>query len=134
MIMLICIKNNLTNYYIYLMKYLKKFNESLELNELKNFCDLYLAYLYDDDFKLSFDNNDDFINVNIDKGIDNFKYEDVKDIFIPFLTILSEKYEVEEVVFIYNSDYKIVELINIIKDSFTPNNDLMTLMIRIENN
>lgn len=115
------------------MKYLKKFNEGLELNELKTFCDLYLAYLYDDNFSLSFDNNDDFINLNIDKGIDNFKYEDVKDIFIPFLTIISEKYEVEEIVFIYNSDYKIVEIIDVINDYYKPSDDLTTLMTRIKN-
>lgn len=95
------------------MKYLKTF-ESVDLeNDLKDFCETYLAYLLDDDFELTvvWQGNDnfrigrkDFYIINLIrlndygatglKKIKRFNWLEVKDYFIPFIHILDKQYEI----------------------------------------
>jgi hypothetical protein len=60
------------------MRYLKQFNENNTLNA-KEFCTMHLANLLDNGFN----------NYNI------IKWDSIKDEFIPFLHILSNKYNIE---------------------------------------
>lgn len=91
------------------MKYLHKFNEnntqSESLTEIKNFCNTNLAYLMDEGFKLDFLVRKNRIGSQVHKtvrvllnknGISDpnlFIWNDIKDDFIPFITLLSEKYK-----------------------------------------
>ena len=95
------------------MKYLKRYNESKdtrsyyfsakpeegELDELRDFCEIHLAYLIDKDFVVDVSN--DFTHKNFHISIlkegskyKGFTWEEIKDYFIPFLTHLSRKYEI----------------------------------------
>lgn len=97
------------------MKYLKKYNENADskLLELQEFCNSYMAYLIDTGFQIKCEygkyvNKEDIyikfnkvvtINSNIDKEIFKsrlFNWDDVKDDFIPFYEILSNKYDIVE--------------------------------------
>ena len=99
------------------MKYLKKYNESVDdkLLELQEFCNSYLAYLIDDGFNIKCNKGNGFLLINIEKNIKMlsrinsvtelnnnfikglFKWDDIKDDFIPFYNILSNKYNILEV-------------------------------------
>ena len=94
------------------MKHLKKFNESLQLdevNELKDFCETSLAYLIDEGFEVSCrdesstnfvgkrQTQEDLIMItlylpNVPR-LKQFDWNDVKDYYIPFLQLLSRRYE-----------------------------------------
>ena len=98
------------------MKHLKKFsaihslleqsNESLNKEELQDFCDTYLAYLLDegysieaseigsDEYLLVLRNENRPTNVPIDSPELLFTWEEVKDQFIPFLHMLSKQYTI----------------------------------------
>ena len=89
------------------MKYLKSFNEALDRNELREFCEMYLAYLLD---KSNF-NLDVFpstMDISIIELRDNpegntfsgdkiFTWSDVKDHIIPFLKMLDKSYDIETI-------------------------------------
>ena len=86
------------------MKHLRKFNESLNKEELQDFCDTYLAYLLDDGFEVSVEhryNNDkkykiyDYHFITI-KKTSKFKWEEIKDQFIPFISVLSKEYKLKD--------------------------------------
>jgi hypothetical protein len=94
------------------MKHLKKFNEGLQLdevNELKDFCETSLAYLIDEGFEVSCrdesstnfvgkrQTQEDLIMItlylpNVPR-LKQFDWNDVKDYYIPFLQLLSRRYE-----------------------------------------
>ena len=89
------------------MKYLKKFNESIDSEEqLHDFCETYLAYLLDGDFELSVIWNGhghmgkakDCYNINIcklERGYaTGFTWLEVKDYYIPFLHMLNNHYKI----------------------------------------
>ena len=98
------------------MKHLKKFsaihslleqsNESLNKEELQDFCDTYLAYLLDEgysieaseigfgEYVLVLRNENRPTNVPIDSPELLFTWEEVKDQFIPFLHMLSKQYTI----------------------------------------
>ena len=98
------------------MKHLKKFsalhslleqsNESLNKEELQDFCDTYLAYLLDEgysieaseigfgEYLLVLRNENRPTNVPIDSPELLFTWEEVKDQFIPFLHMLSKQYTI----------------------------------------
>lgn len=102
------------------MKHIKRFNESNE-EDLKDFCETHLAYLLDDyNFELYVDDiNDDSMRSLSDSGqirIENtegFKWDDIKDYFIPFLKQLDKirghqiKIGGEKLVFIHTTTYNL---------------------------
>ena len=83
------------------MKYLKPFNESLkeETELLQEFCDLNLAYLVDEGFKTTIESDNYSKSLYFTKGYngrmyesETFEWDEVKNSFIPFLTLLDRKY------------------------------------------
>jgi|DEB19_MinimDraft_2_1074335.scaffolds.fasta_scaffold26362_2 hypothetical protein len=90
------------------MRYLKKFNESVE-GELQKFCDTYLAYLIDEGFSVEvtdFSNQEVYEKITIWQPAkdytgtvySNFSWDEIKDDFISFLQMLREKYYFETLV------------------------------------
>lgn len=75
------------------MRYLKKFNESVDINieVLEKLCTDYLAYLLDD-AELDIDNRNDKIVIGLNFKNKDLKWIDIKDIFIPFLSIINNEY------------------------------------------
>ena len=96
------------------MKYLHKFNENKDgapdsLIEIKNLCNTNLAYLMDEGFKLDFLIRKNRINDKVYKTVrillnkdgtgvrpNTFRWDDIKDDFIPSIIMLSEKYKLLE--------------------------------------
>lgn len=96
------------------MKYLVKFNEDLvNREELKDFCEMYLAYLVDDNIKISIVQNNILyknkgitrepicINVNGFMSYENNQaiyktWGEVKDQFIPFIQMLNNNYNIAD--------------------------------------
>lgn len=90
------------------MKHLKRYNESIDENELKDFCEINLVYLLDDGFEIMISGNNfsggSFKSIKItnprslddrqDGTVNYFKWDDVKDHFIPFLTRLLNEYSI----------------------------------------
>jgi hypothetical protein len=90
------------------MKHLKRFNESFEQQltreELKDFCETNLAYLLDDGYEIYVKEDRDSllfaltipsdISTEEDPDAGEFKWDDIKDHFIPFLTHLNNNYEI----------------------------------------
>jgi hypothetical protein len=96
------------------MKHIKRFNENNDEDDLKDFCEIHLAYLLDDyNFELGVDDIG-FIRGCSDAGqirLENeegFKWDDIKDCFIPFLIKLDKirghqiKIDGDKDVFIYS--------------------------------
>lgn len=89
------------------MKYLKSFNEALDRNELREFCEMYLAYLLDkSNFNLEvFSSTKDISIIELRdnpegttfSGDKIFTWLDVKDHIIPFLKMLDKSYEIETI-------------------------------------
>jgi len=89
------------------MKHLKRFNESLqpnEVDELKDFCEMSLAYLLDDGYQVSVSMRDKVkypekqhtivsLGLKGNMGYRLFDWNDVKDYYIPFLQMLVRRYE-----------------------------------------
>ena len=98
------------------MKHLRGFNESLDKEELQDFCETYLAYLLDDGFEVSvehmystkeYKHKHDYHFVTIKKPgkvLNNFKWEEIKDQFIPFISVLSKQYKLGAITF-YGTKY-----------------------------
>ena len=84
------------------MKYLKRFNESVDFQErLKDFCETHLAYLLDEGFEVVLNDLDETYDCEItvkrdDKG--TFTWDEVKDHIVPFIIHLNKEYE------LYKSD------------------------------
>lgn len=93
------------------MIYLKRFNEKIQWNkdrpELLKFCEEYLAYLLDEGFDISvrlhekenraYKNgirDEGYISITNKKG--TFRWNDIKEDFIPFLEMLVMKYDLDE--------------------------------------
>jgi len=83
------------------MKYLKPFNESLkeETDDLQEFCDMNLAYLVDEGFKTKIQSDKYSKSLYFTKGYngrmyesETFEWDEIKNSFIPFLTLLDRKY------------------------------------------
>ena len=102
------------------MKHLKRFNENNNEEDLKDFCETHLAYLLDDNnFELNVDSFNDHTQGGIYRGqirIENnegFKWDDIKDYFIPFLIQLDKirghqiKIGGEKLVFIHTTTYNL---------------------------
>ena len=79
------------------MKHLKRYNESLTpdgIDDLKDFCEMNLVYLMDEDFIVDIDSRFGTTgNVSFDlKRESGFTWDEIKDHFIPFLQRLSNRY------------------------------------------
>ena len=90
------------------MRYLKRIFESLDKDELRDFCEMNLAYLLDDpDFEIRIEDTDwkkpsRFISVILCKTVNlgsgqimrtNFTWGEVKDHIITFITQLHKNYK-----------------------------------------
>ena len=79
------------------MKHLKRFNESLtpdEVDDLKDFCEVNLAYLLDEEFIVDIDSRfgtTGNVSFNLKREL-GFTWNEISDHFIPFLQRLSNKY------------------------------------------
>jgi hypothetical protein len=91
------------------MRYLKRIFENdlynqVDSDELKDFCETYLAYLLDDtSFKIEVIESpkwDSYIiwlgKTLVDRRIQAFSWNDIKDYYIPFVTMLSREYDLED--------------------------------------
>jgi hypothetical protein len=87
------------------MRYLKKYNESLDTrSKLSEFCKDSLALLVDDGYYIRVytktDRDDEYV-ISIKKVIDfsnvGFDFNDIKDEFIPFYEMLKEKYDLVDI-------------------------------------
>lgn len=93
------------------MKYIKRFNEAVTedfLLDLREFCESHLAYLLDEGFIVKIDEPDEYnqsITIFLEKKGSKevvvgsgvlvsipFNWDEVKDIFIPFIISLSKEY------------------------------------------
>jgi hypothetical protein len=91
------------------MKHLKKFNESINREELQDFCDTYLAYLLDnDEFKVYVSRHSTAISLvkgrrEEYKALNSpefiFTWDEIKDYFIPFLHMLSKQSPITRIKF-----------------------------------
>ena len=92
------------------MRYLKRIFENDLYNqvdevELRDFCETYLAYLLDDSsFKLEVIESlkwDSYIiwlgKTLVDRRIQPFHWNDIKDYYIPFVTMLSREYDLNDI-------------------------------------
>jgi hypothetical protein len=91
------------------MKHLKRFNESqeeltLQREELRDFCETYLAYLLDEGFELKIYGGAELSSgvtpfqislVKQDQSI--FYWQDIINQFLPFLKFLKDNYNLEKV-------------------------------------
>jgi hypothetical protein len=96
------------------MKHLKPFNESKEnlVEDLQDFCETSLAYLYDEGYNVSLSirdqvkypgvnhivvslglPNENYVALRPYDGYRKFHWNDVKDYYIPFLQMLQRRYE-----------------------------------------
>lgn len=88
------------------MKHLRKFNEGLYKDQLKDYCETYLAYLMDEGFDLTWSriysdvDSDESWLISIRKSINQYNYEtfrwdDVKDQIIRFSYLIDKEYELQ---------------------------------------
>ena len=98
------------------MKHLKRFNEStsgLNKEEVQDFCETNLAYLMDEGYDIYLKEDRDRsllfaltipsdISTEEDYDAGEFKWDDIKDHFIPFLTRLNKNYSVGKAQFFTN--------------------------------
>jgi len=98
------------------MKHLRRYNESIDENELSDFCETNLVYLLDEGFDIMISGNnfsgDSFKSIKITNPsslydpensiyynlgpVNFFKWNDIKDHFIPFFTRLLNQYSLHD--------------------------------------
>jgi hypothetical protein len=87
------------------MRYLKRYNENVGEEDLRDFCESSFAYLMDEGFTIkiygertlpysSLPKRQFNIWLHKDNSKEFFKWDDVKDYYIPFLQLLSNRYEI----------------------------------------
>ena len=85
------------------MKHLKRFNESIDHDELKDFVESCLAYLLDEGFHVFIPRgiSDDgttaiwlAISNQYSVNSTSFAWDDIKDYYIPLLKLLSNRYDI----------------------------------------
>lgn len=90
------------------MRYLKRIFENdlysqVDEAELRDFCETYLAYLLDDtSFKIEvidtekWDSYIIWLGKTLNPRIQPFKWDEIKDYYIPFATMLSREYDLND--------------------------------------
>lgn len=90
------------------MRYLKRIFENdlysqVDEAELRDFCETYLAYLLDDtSFKIevidteTWDSYIIWLGKTLNPRIQPFKWDEIKDYYIPFATMLSREYDLND--------------------------------------
>ena len=99
------------------MRYLKRFNESVDIeSQLRDFSESYLAYLLDDDYRINIGCNeyasDKIFLINlckVDDAVIDFTWLDVKDSYIPFLHMLNREYDIIDDVIEFYDGYDDLE-------------------------
>jgi len=87
------------------MRYLKRYNESVSEEDLRDFCESSMAYLMDEGFTIKIHGQRTTPFSSLPKGHFNiwlhknnatefFKWDEVKDYYIPFLQLLSNRYDI----------------------------------------
>jgi hypothetical protein len=75
------------------MRYLKKFNEKVEREEIKDFCEINLAYLLDEGVDVRVSHYDNFEDEVVIIFYEKIFWNECKDHIIPFLSRVGNKYE-----------------------------------------
>ena len=134
------------------MRYLKRFNEvdfkyqsiteAISQEDIKDFCEQYLAYLLDDGYALDFRVSGRVTQIDLVKPQDNpqhgrwrpgfggtvdwMDWDHIKDRFIPFLQMLDKEYDVK-----VTNYYTYNDIINDDLSPFGGNLRLESIMIKI---
>ena len=99
------------------MKHIRKFKESVDNDELQEFCNNNLAYLIDDGFIVSCTDRGFYSRVGIHKPHKTFNWYDVSNDIIPFMEVLSKDYIVSGIYFYINPRDKTIKLYDILNDN-----------------
>ena len=134
------------------MKYIKKLSsliiESIK-SDLKEFCELNLAYLMDDDYKVMITRRDSLPidNTHHKKGLiihfyrwhqgdrEGFNWVEVENHFIPFLQRLSNEYTVVECQIVYsnyNAPKYVVSLESLISEGLPKERLIESILVIVE--
>ena len=133
------------------MKYIKSYSsliiESIK-TDLKEFCELNLAYLYDEDYKVMITRRDSLPidNSHHKKGLiihfykwesdeENFKWDEIENHFIPFLQRLSKQYTVVECQIVYsnyNAPKYVLSLESLINEGLPKERLIESILVIVE--
>jgi len=133
------------------MKYIKSYSsliiESIK-TDLKEFCELNLAYLYDEDYKVMITRRDSLPidNSHHKKGLiihfykwesdeQNFKWDEIENHFIPFLQRLSKQYTVVECQIVYsnyNAPKYVLSLESLINEGLPKERLIESILVIVE--
>ena len=133
------------------MKYIKSYSslivESVK-TDLKEFCELNLAYLCDEDYKVMITRRDSLPidNSHHKKGLiihfykwesdeENFKWSEIENHFIPFLQRLSNEYTVVECQIVYsnyNAPKYVVSLESLINEGLPKERLIEDILVIVE--
>ena len=133
------------------MKYIKKYSSLIVesvTDDLKEFCELNLAYLMDDDYKVMITRRDSLPidNMYHKKGLiihfykwesdeENFKWDEIENHFIPFLQRLSNEYTVVECQIVYsnyNAPKYVVSLESLINGDLPKERLIESILVIVE--
>jgi hypothetical protein len=82
------------------MKYLRKFNEDISLDDIKSKIENNIAYLLDLGYKVVIDDKSNEIDIrSVVNPNEEFIWDNVKDDIIPMLMLINEEYEKVKVSF-----------------------------------
>ncbi len=103
------------------MEHIKSFDE-LYLDDIEKFCNDNLAYILDDGFMFrirpikTFNYSNSSFYIVLYNDLKSFKWDDIKNDFIPFLQLFSEKYKTNKVTFTLNNLNDMKNIIDISYD------------------
>ncbi len=120
--------------YIYFMKHLKGFNESVTKEDLQELCETSLAYLMDEGFDTTILGSDQKMIFLTKNGGTIFYWDQVKDYYISFLQLINRRYEiVGQTVHIQFIDWKYYSYDEIVNETVEiPDNRILSIRILIK--
>ena len=84
------------------MKHLRRFFEAeysskkgVDRDELREFCEMNLAYLLDEGYYVGVENLGDYSKIRFTNRGKDIIWSDIKDDFSPFIELLREKYDID---------------------------------------